>query len=62
MRTTEFVQLWKKLYIFCPNIIVNEFLNEIRSQGECTKNVQLFSLAIQLFSLAIQLFNGCTAF
>ena len=55
MRTTEFVQLWKKLYLFCPNIIVNEFLNEIRSQGQCTKNVQLFSLAVQLF-------NCCTAF
>ena len=51
MRTTEFVQLWKKLYIFCTNIIVNE----IRSQGQCTKNVQLFSLAVQIF-------NGCTAF
>ena len=51
MRTTEFVQLSEKLYIFCTNIIVNE----IRSQGQCTKNVQLFSLAVQLF-------NGCTAF
>ena len=51
MRTTEFVQLWKKLYIFCTNIIVNE----IRNQGQCTKDLQLFSLVVQLFI-------GCTAF
>ena len=51
MRTTEFVQHWKKTVHISTNIIVNE----IRSQGQCTKNVQLFSLAVQLF-------NGCTAF
>ena len=51
MKTTEFVQLRKKLYIFCTNIIVNE----IRRKGLCAKNVELFSLAVQIF-------NGCTAF
>ena len=30
-------------------------VNEIKSQGECTKDVQLFSLVLQLF-------NGCTPF
>ena len=30
-------------------------MNEIKSQGQCTKNVQLFPLVVQLF-------NGCTAF
>ena len=30
-------------------------MNEIKSQGQCTKDVQLFSLVVQLF-------NGCTAF
>ena len=33
----------------------NTIVNEIRSQGQCTKDVQLFSLVVQLF-------NGCTAF
>ena len=33
----------------------NTNVNEIKSQGQCTKNVQLFSLVVQLF-------NGCTAF
>ena len=42
MRATEFVQLWKKLYI----LVQTPF--EIKSQGRCTKDVQLF--------------NGCTAF
>ena len=51
MRTTEFVQLWKKTLHFATNTIVNE----IKSQGQCTKDVQLFSLVVQLF-------NGCTAF
>ena len=51
MRTTEFVQLWQKNCTFATNTIVNE----IKSQGQCTKNVQLFSLVVQLF-------NGCTAF
>ena len=36
---------------FGTNIIVNE----IKSQGQCTKDVQLFSLVVQLF-------NSCTAF
>ena len=58
MRTTENCTAFEKTVHFCTNIIVNE----IRSQGQCTKNVQLFSLAVQLFSLAVQLFNGCTAF
>ena len=44
MRTTEFVQLWKKTVHFGTNTIVNE----TKSQGQCTKDVQLF--------------NGCTAF
>ena len=51
MRTTEFVQVWKKTVHFGTNTIVNEII----SQGQCTKDVQLFSLVVQLF-------NGCTAF
>ena len=51
MRTTEFVQLWKKAVHFGTNTIVNE----IKSQGQCSKDVQLFSLVVQLF-------NCCTAF
>ena len=37
-------------------------VNEIKSQGQSAKDVQLFSLVVQLFSLVVQLFNGCTAF
>ena len=33
----------------------NTIVNEIKSQIQCTKDVQLFSLVVQLF-------NGCTAF
>ena len=33
----------------------NTIVNEIKSQGQCTKDVQLFSLVAQVF-------NGCTAF
>ena len=51
MRTTEFVQLWKKTVHFGTNTIVNE----IKSQVQCTKDVQCFSLVAQLFSY-------CTAF
>ena len=51
MRTTEFVQLWKKTVHFGTNRIVNE----IKSQGQCTKDVQLFSLNVLLF-------NSCTGF
>ena len=51
MRTAEFVQVWKKTVHFRTNTIVNE----IKSQGQCTKDVQLFSLVVQLF-------NVCTAF
>ena len=51
MRTTEFVQVWKKTVYFGRDTIVNEIIR----QGQCTKDVQLFSLAVQLF-------NGCTAF
>ena len=51
MRTTEFVQLWKKTVQFGTNTIANE----IKSQGQCIEDVQLFSLVVQLF-------NGCTAF
>ena len=50
-RTTEFVQLLEKTVHFGTNTIVNE----IKCQGQCTKDVQLFSLIVQLF-------NGCTAF
>ena len=50
MRTTKFVELWKTVH-FGTNTIVNE----IKSQRQCTKDVQLFSLVVQLF-------NGCTAF
>ena len=112
MRTTEFVQHWKKLYIFLQTSLsmklgakdsvpkmysfflwlysflmvvqlfigctafqkytyedhriytalektvhfyTNTIVNEIRSQGQCTKDVQLFSLVVQVFI-------GCTAF
>ena len=51
MRTTEFVQLLEKTVHFGTNTIVNE----IKSQGQCTKDVQLFPLVVQLL-------NGCTAF
>ena len=51
MRTTEFVQLWKKTGDFGTNNIVNE----IKSQIQCTKDIQLFSLDVQLF-------NSCTGF
>ena len=51
MRTREFVQVWKKTVYFGRDTIVNEIIR----QGQCTNNVQLFSLAVQLF-------NGCTAF
>ena len=33
----------------------NTIVNEIKSQIQCTKDVQLFSFVVQLF-------NGCTAF
>ena len=33
----------------------NTIVNEIKSQGQCTKDVQLFSLVVQFF-------NGCTGF
>ena len=51
MRTTEFVRLWKKAVHFGTNPIVNE----IESQIQCSKDVQLFSLDVQLF-------NSCTGF
>ena len=51
MRTTEFVQVWRKTVYFGRDTIVNEIIR----QGQCTKDGQLFSLAVQLF-------NGCTAF
>ena len=51
MRTTEYEQVWKKTVYFGRDTIVNETMR----QGQCTKDVQLFSLAVQLF-------NGCTAF
>ena len=49
MRTTEFVQLWKKTVQFGTNTIVNE----IKSQIQCSKDIQLFY---------VQLFNSCTGF
>ena len=45
MRTTEFVQLWKKLYILVQTPLSLKFM----SQGQCTKDVQLFPLVVQLF-------------
>ena len=51
-RTTEFVQLLEKTVHFGTNTI---FVNEIKNQGQCTEDVQLFSLVVQLFI-------GCTAF
>ena len=63
MKTTEFVQLWKKLYILEKTPIVNE----IKSQQQCTKDVQLFSLVVQLFKNIhmrttefVQLWKNCT--
>ena len=40
----------------------NTIVNKIKSQGQCTKDVQLFSLVVQLFSLDVQLLNSCTGF
>ena len=51
MRITEFVQLLEKTVHFGTNTIANE----IKSQGQCTKDVQLFSLVVQLF-------YGCPGF
>ena len=51
MRTTQFVQLFEKMVHFGGNTIVSA----IKSQGQCTKDVQLFSLVLQLF-------NGYRAF
>ena len=51
MRTTEFVQLLEETVHFGTNAIVNE----IKIQGQCTKDLQRFSLVVQLL-------NGCTAF
>ena len=51
MRTTEFLQLLEETVHFGTNAIVNE----IKSQGQCTKDLQRFSLVVQLS-------NGCTAF
>ena len=45
MRTTEIVELWKKTVHFGTNTNVNE----IKSQGQCTKDVQLFNLNVQSF-------------
>ena len=45
MRTTEFVQPWEKTVHFGTNTIVNE----IKSQGQSTKDVQHISLVLQLF-------------
>ena len=39
----------------------NTIVHEIKSKGECTKDVQC-TKEVQLFSLVLQLFNGCTAF
>ena len=45
------------MYRFGKNVhfATNSIVNEINSQGQCTKDVQLSSLVVQLF-------NGCTAF
>ena len=45
MRTKEPVQLLEKTVHFGTNTTVNE----INSQGQCTKDVQLFTLVVQLF-------------
>ena len=50
MRTTEFVQLLEKTVNFRTNTIVNE----IKSQGQCTKDVQLF-LWLYSFLIVAQL-------
>ena len=42
MRTEEFVQLFEKTVHFGANTIVNA----IKRQGQCTKDVQLFSLVV----------------
>ena len=38
MRTTEFVELWKKLHILVQTPLSWKFM----SQGQCTKDLQLF--------------------
>ena len=47
----------QNLYSFGKPVhfVTNTIVNEIKSQGQCTKDVQLFSLVVQLF-------NSCTAF
>ena len=48
MRTTEFIYSFGKTVHFGTN-------TEIKSQGQCTKHVQLFCLVVQLL-------NRCIAF
>ena len=51
MRTTEFVQLWKKLYIFVKTPLSMKL-------GTKDNVPKIYSF----FSLVVQLFIGCTAF
>ena len=53
MRTTEFVKVWKKTVHFGRETIVNEIIR----QGQCTKDVQLFSL-LYSFLMVVQLFKN----
>ena len=45
MRTTEFVQLWKKMYI----LVHTPLSMKLRATTQCIKDVQLFSSFLQLF-------------
>ena len=45
MRTTEFVQLWKKLHI----LLETPLSMKLRALRMCSKNAQLFSFVVQLF-------------
>ena len=44
-RTTEFVELWEKLYI----LVQTPLSIKLKAKGMFTKNVQLFSFVVQLF-------------
>ena len=57
MRTKEFVQLWKKLYI----LVQTPLSMKLRAKESVPKRYSVPKMYI-FFSLVLQLFNGCTAF
>ena len=57
MRTTEFVQVWKKLYIF----IQTQLSMKLGAKDSVPKMYSFF-LWLYSFLMVVQLFIGCTAF